>query len=259
MAEISFRDVQFVDQPVRVTIQVQTDVPSHLYGRLSATVPQIHPMQFTRRGVRLMSELRFCFVQYNDLEQEETGDTLTHTFICDNWPYCVTKWIYFYGTVSGVKSPSESCYIEHHNVYTAPSIITLGSPITSYTNSFSVNRPLEYTSMPVTGSGRLKRIEWWVQGSATDGKWIFHIGLNTIILNAVGVGRFSANIDIPVTAGQCMSVWAFYGSIKANNAAAGNMNCATYYYSNPWSSTPWPVFDRESYKNPIALYAEGVS
>jgi len=112
---ISFRDVQFTGQVDQTLIVVTTDVPCHLFVRLTLEKPRIHSRSIERRGVALMSELRFCFVSFEDNEQAEPGDTLTHTWVKPNWGYCITKFCYFWGYVSDVVSPSTSPIFEYHN------------------------------------------------------------------------------------------------------------------------------------------------
>lgn len=70
-----------------------------------------------------MSELRFCFTVYEDNEQEEAGDTLTHTFIKPAWSYCTTKYFYLWGKVSGVTCVSTSPPFHYHNTYEAPAFL----------------------------------------------------------------------------------------------------------------------------------------
>lgn len=63
-----------------------------------------------------MSDLYFCFDVYTDNEQEEAGDTLTHTFIKEPWPYCQERWFYFHGEINGIPSPSTSCIFYKHPI-----------------------------------------------------------------------------------------------------------------------------------------------
>ena len=56
----------------------------------------------------------FCFVVYNDNEQEEAGDTLIHTFVKRSWPVCETRWFYFWGSVSGVTCKSTTAIFQLH-------------------------------------------------------------------------------------------------------------------------------------------------
>lgn len=55
-----------------------------------------------------MGDVYYCFTAYQDIEQEEAGDTLTHTFIMSDWPACESRWFYLWGTIAGEASPSES-------------------------------------------------------------------------------------------------------------------------------------------------------
>ncbi|GAH77228.1 unnamed protein product, partial [marine sediment metagenome] len=58
--------------------------------------------------------IRFCFVVYEDNEQVEAGDTLTHTWLKAAWPVCETRWFYFIGNIAGVGSVSESPIFKFH-------------------------------------------------------------------------------------------------------------------------------------------------
>ncbi|GAI70618.1 unnamed protein product, partial [marine sediment metagenome] len=51
-------------------------------------------------------DVYFCFTGYIDLEQEEAGDTYTHTWTLRDWPYNWDRQFYFYGTID--ENPSVS-------------------------------------------------------------------------------------------------------------------------------------------------------
>jgi len=91
-----------------------TDVPCHLYCRITKEEPRIHKKPTLRRGTWLSDDVRFCFTVYHDNEQEEAGDTLTHTFIKEAWPICETRWFYFHGTIAGVPSVSTTAIFDKH-------------------------------------------------------------------------------------------------------------------------------------------------
>lgn len=112
---ISFRDVSYAPSLSSVLVTVLTDVPSHLWARVSANNPQIHKKSGVRRGYPMIEDLRFCFTAFTDYEQNETGDTLSHTFTLPDWSICQTKFIYFYGSQSGVICMSTSPPFKYHN------------------------------------------------------------------------------------------------------------------------------------------------
>lgn len=95
-------------------IVVTTNNPCHLWIRYSYTIPQKHILLELERGAYIERRAKYCFVAYYNLEQEETDDTLEHTFWLEPWPVCQTRWFYFFGTVGGVDSPSESPIFEKH-------------------------------------------------------------------------------------------------------------------------------------------------
>lgn len=95
-----------------------TDVPCHLYCRMTKTPPVKRKFAAFRRGIYLQGDYRFCFVVYEDNEQEEAGDTLIHTFFKFDWPHCETRWFYFVGTQAETPSVSETAIFKFH--FTAP-------------------------------------------------------------------------------------------------------------------------------------------
>lgn len=101
-----------------------TDAPCHLWLRWSRNKPQRHPRTKVVRGLRLMGDVYYCFTAYNDIEQEEAGDTTTHTFIMSDWPACETRWFYLWGTIGGEATPSESPIWGRHLYYSEHSFNT---------------------------------------------------------------------------------------------------------------------------------------
>jgi len=108
-----------IDQEVTATgvkILVWTFQPCHLWMRWTTTKPQYHPLERTVRGLPLMLDRRFCFVAYEDNEQEEGDDTYLHTFLKEPWAHCETRWFYFHGRLGGERSPSTSAIFEKHRI-----------------------------------------------------------------------------------------------------------------------------------------------
>ena len=112
---ISWRSVSAADEAAFVTLQCRTDIPCHCWARVSPVKPKIHRVSRTKRGLSMPEEYYFCFVAYVDIEQNEAGDTLDHTFTCPDWPYCTTKYFYFFGKQGTVFSKSTSAWWPHHN------------------------------------------------------------------------------------------------------------------------------------------------
>lgn len=104
-------------------VHITTDIPCHLYMRWSNVKPQKHIVPRYRRGIWMHDDVYLCFVAYHDNEQQEAGDTLTHTFLKPNWKYCETRYFHFWATVVTEPQPSTTALFEKHS--TAPSLITL--------------------------------------------------------------------------------------------------------------------------------------
>lgn len=110
-------DIFYTASYNQVIITITSDAPCHLWCRLTRIQPQKHPIPEYRRGVWFNSEIYFCFDSYWDIEQNEPGDTTSHSFTITDWPYCTTLWFYFWGERAGVPSPSESCVFKYHQLY----------------------------------------------------------------------------------------------------------------------------------------------
>ncbi|MBA7684291.1 hypothetical protein ES703_92682 [subsurface metagenome] len=71
-------------------------VECHKYLRFTDKSPVKHPRTLLRRGLIVPYDLRQCFVAYYDIEQEEAGDTLEHTFILTPLIMCHDYHFYFW-------------------------------------------------------------------------------------------------------------------------------------------------------------------
>lgn len=109
------RNVTFTPTVTGYLVTCYTNYPAHLFMRWTATPPQKHVNAKVVRGAPVGTYIDQCFVVYTDVEQNEPGDTYTHTFTVEPWYYCETRWFYFWGTVGGVLSPSASCILSHHS------------------------------------------------------------------------------------------------------------------------------------------------
>lgn len=114
LLNFSVRDISYRYLCNGFEITVTTDIPCHLYMRWTTVKPQIHVVPKYLRGIYMHGDPYFCFVAYTDNEQEEAGDTLTHTFVKRSWPVCETRWFYFWGKVAGDVAPSTTAIFELH-------------------------------------------------------------------------------------------------------------------------------------------------
>lgn len=117
-------------ESTRKKIVLTTDVPVHLTKRVS-TAPQVrHERTTFIRGMPVTTDPHFSYSQWTDIEQEEPGDTLTHTIYQPRWPYCTWRFYFFKGTVGGVPSPSRSPFLKEHAPEVAPGPPPMGDPFT---------------------------------------------------------------------------------------------------------------------------------
>lgn len=89
-------------------VTATSDIPAHLWMRWTTIPPRIHKKPVLRRGMWLNDDVRFCFDAYQDIEQDQPGDTLTHTFTMEPCLQGRRWWYYIWGYVAEVLSPSTS-------------------------------------------------------------------------------------------------------------------------------------------------------
>ncbi len=106
-----------------VTITFTTDRPVHAWLRWTKEAPDMHLLSATVRGWTSMKDPYYCFDVYQDIEQDEPGDTLQHTFQWPDWYHCLWRWFYFWATSGADITPTQWGILSKH--YTDPEIHTL--------------------------------------------------------------------------------------------------------------------------------------
>lgn len=95
-------------------ITITTDVPCHLWLFWTDQEMRIHNDPVRWRGISMPSHPRYCFVEWDKIDQDEAGDTLLHHFTFPGWYFCLRRWYIFSGTIAGNRSPSASPIINAH-------------------------------------------------------------------------------------------------------------------------------------------------
>jgi len=95
-------------------VYAETDVPVHLYLRWTDKEEQIHLHTEVDRGLAKLGDPKYCFVQWREVEQNEPGDTISHTFSFAGWAHCNWRWWMFRGTAAGADTPSNTCIFSAH-------------------------------------------------------------------------------------------------------------------------------------------------
>ena len=114
------RKVTFTPTLTGYTITCYSNYPVHCYLRYTTIEPEKHIKAREVRGAPVGTYIDQCFVVYQDIEQNEPGDTYTHTFTLEPLPYCTRIWFYIWGTAAGELSPSASAIFEHHSAIATP-------------------------------------------------------------------------------------------------------------------------------------------
>lgn len=66
-------------------ISLTTDEPVNLTLRWTDNQTWMHLLEEISRGLRKRKVPYFCFVEWNDIPQLQSGDTLVHDFIFPGW------------------------------------------------------------------------------------------------------------------------------------------------------------------------------
>ena len=100
-----------------VLIITTTNNPCHLTCYYTEVPPRRHRTSRILRGETMLAGAYWCFDAWKTVEQQEPGDTFTHTFNLVPWTACVTRWFTFRGTVEGILSPSAGPIFKKHMPY----------------------------------------------------------------------------------------------------------------------------------------------
>ncbi len=113
LAHFAVLSFTWLATPTGMLITISTDVPAHLQLRSTLLQPWLHVLPRKRRGLWLNDDVRFCFDVYDDLEQQEAGDTTSHTFLVPSWVTDTPLWSYTWGYIEGLVSPSTSAIFKY--------------------------------------------------------------------------------------------------------------------------------------------------
>jgi hypothetical protein len=124
-----YQDIPVYPPPApNFTIVTTTNIKVHQFLRWSITPPQRHVRPVIVRGAVAGTFIDQCFVVYYDVEQNEPGDTLIHTFTFTDWPVCQTRYYYLWATKLAQLMPSASpIYTKHRLAPPGPITIKIYS------------------------------------------------------------------------------------------------------------------------------------
>lgn len=108
-------NITYTHWDLGLTICLATDVPCHLTCYYTDKEPLKHHTSAVIRGLAVPWHTYFCFVAWKEVEQNEYGCTLYHTFDIPNWQQSQTKWFTFRGAVDLARSPSIGPIFKHHH------------------------------------------------------------------------------------------------------------------------------------------------
>jgi len=124
MNEFAVLDIGYLHYDNYIRVRVRSSTAVHLTCYFTDKTPVRHKATRLVRGATISAGAYWCFVGYLQVEQDEAGDTLIHTFTVPDWSFGQVKWCLFQGTISGVESPSVSPYFKHaHNNWPVASLI----------------------------------------------------------------------------------------------------------------------------------------
>lgn len=93
---------------MELTFWCQTDVACHLTLHMADIDPIIRNIPYQKRGANFNLSSVTCFVEIKTIDQDEAGDTTTHTFTVPLTSYDLTHYWYLTGTQGGIPMKSMS-------------------------------------------------------------------------------------------------------------------------------------------------------
>ncbi|GAG00664.1 unnamed protein product, partial [marine sediment metagenome] len=91
-----------------------TDRACHLWMRITRRYPYKRTRWVVFRGVAQRHSDAINFVIRSAIEQQEDGDTITHTFDFPDWEVCDQYYWFFSGFIDDISSDSNTCIFTQH-------------------------------------------------------------------------------------------------------------------------------------------------
>ena len=183
--EFAVTHFAYLEYPTFVRVRTLTFEAVHLTCHYTSATPVRHRMTVTSRGLQVPQGAYWCFVATKQVEQDEPGDTLVHTFTIPDWLIGVRYYLVWTGTVASLESPSLSVFIEHTNSGADPLITeeqTTGVPFSSTTDGTSWGQLLTIPKRELSAlSFYLYRYGW--PGGVVD-YFILGTPIETLLWNA---------------------------------------------------------------------------
>ncbi len=103
--------MDFTEWACRLTyhIEILSDVPCHGWLRWSRNHPRKRPKSRVLRGLAVWGDVYYCFTSYYDVEQNEPGDTLVHTFDVFPWDAEEVRYFYIRAKIGAFWAVSQTC------------------------------------------------------------------------------------------------------------------------------------------------------
>jgi hypothetical protein len=163
------------------TITTVTNIKVHQFLRWTLVPPQKHIVPLIVRGATAGTYIDQCFVSYHDVEQNELGDTLTHTFTFTDWPVCQTRYYYLWATKLAQLMPSASpIYTKHRLTPPPPTIVKIysdpGHLLTTvdgavYRNGTNLTWPDLHDGVGTVREYIQLRYYVWLSGASAGNRW----------------------------------------------------------------------------------------
>ncbi len=153
-------EVSYLHYDASIVITCRTNNPCHLTCYYTDKQPLRHATSRIVRGLALPWGAYWCFVAWNSVEQQEAGDTLSHSFTIFDWSYCQSKWLCFRGTVAGELSPSVSALLKHHHSGYLP--LDIGSPAIDRRFGTTSEHTYILKENPADGDGIIRKIQLYL-------------------------------------------------------------------------------------------------
>lgn len=239
-------------------IVLTTDRPCHLWLYWTMNPPWVHRITRLERGLSVPWDAYWCYTSWTLIEQDEGGDTTTHTFQWPGWVNCQTKYFRFHGTIGGVNSPSDSPIFWKHYLWEAPPV----PPIEYlYPTGVGLHNGLGWETPPgiphwqaVTGTPpdeasyvqqflRVADLDTYLTQDSAYGE-----NITKVVIHYRVRGAPPNNYFLPVL----LTYTLQYG--VRTFTQANWVNYEQVYVLNPWTGNPWTLAEVNAMQLGIAMY-----
>lgn len=195
-------------------INATTDRACHMWVRYTFIPPVLDQRAEAARGLKKMTNPKYCFVEWTEVEQTQPGDTLNHSFQIPGWTPGIHIWWHFIATIDGDPTTSNtaiftaeayeqgSAFTMQHIDLTAKDPAGIIDHADGSVTPAKLATPFTFTAFPLTPSASPAQDyevanKEYVDISHNEAKWL---STHSLRLVSIGLGSTTAWAELDLSA-----------------------------------------------------------